>query len=401
MRTDGSLPDSEKGEAYPSGQPVPAAYPRLNRRSLLAGGAATIGAAAGGIATPTPTTDAEHRVAVPIPSGKQHLHLSSRPETIHWGYMDAALTPVLRVRPADVVTIDTLSHQGMINGIDPATFFGSYGIPRSAVLNDAIDVYATKQPEPGYGVHVLTGPVYIEGAEPGDVLEVRILDSHARVPYGVNKTGPGTGVLPNLLKEPSTKIITLDLDKRLAELTRDVYVPIDAFQGIMCTAPAPELGKVSSRPPGPFGGNMDLRDLTSGRTLYLPVFNNGALFSTGDGHTAQGDGEVDGTAIETSLTSTFQFFVHKAVHAPWPMAESPTHYISMGIDVDLDTALAMALQEAVDFLQANMGMSPADAYTLCSVGVDFQIAEAVNYTKVVHARIPKAVFKHVHRYWAG
>jgi acetamidase/formamidase len=402
MSIDGSLPDLENvAEAGPSGQPGPAAYSRVTRRSLLSGGAAVIGATVGGIATPAFAAAAEDRREVPMPSGKQPLHLASRPETIHWGYMDAALPPVLRIRPGDVVTIDTLSHQGMINGTDPATFFGSYGIPRSAVLQDAIDVYAAKQPEPGYSVHVLTGPVYIEGAEPGDVLEVRILDSHARVPYGVNKTGPGSGVLPNLLKEPSTKVMKLDLDKMLAEVAQDVHIPIDAFQGIMCTAPAPELGKVSSRPPGPFGGNMDLRDLTAGCTLYLPVFDNGALFSTGDGHTAQGDGEVDGTAIETSLTSTFQFFVHKAVHAPWPMAESRTHYISMGIDVDLDTALAISLQEAVNFLQANMGMSAADAYTLCSVGIDFEIAEAVNYTKVVHGRIPKAVFKQVPRYWAG
>jgi acetamidase/formamidase len=314
--------------------------------------------------------------------------------------MDAALPPVLRVRPGDVVTIDTLSHQGMINGTDPVTFFGSHGIPSSAVLKDAVDVYAAKSPAPGLSVHVLTGPIYVEGAEAGDVLEVRILESHARVPYGVNRTGPGSGVLPNLLKEPSVKVIELDLDKQLAKITEDVHVPIEAFQGIMCTAPAPELGKVSSRPPGAFGGNMDLRDLAAGCTLYLPVFNDGALFSTGDGHTAQGDGEVDGTAIETSLTTTVQFFIHKAVHAPWPMAENGTHYISMGIDVDLDTALANSLQEAINFLQANMGLSAADAYTLCSVAVDFEIAEAVNYTKVVHGRIPKKVFKHVPRYWS-
>jgi acetamidase/formamidase len=269
------------------------------------------------------------------------------------------------------------------------------------VLQDAIDVYAAKQPEPGFSAHVLTGPVYVEGADPGDVLEIRILDSQARVPYGVNKTGPGSGVLPDLLKKPSTKVIKLDLKKMLAAVTDDVHVPIDCFQGIMCTAPAPELGKVSSRPPGPFGGNMDLRDLTAGCTLYLPVFNEGALFSTGDGHTAQGDGEVDGTAIETSLTSTFQFFVHKGVNAPWPMAESRTHFISMGIDVDLDTALAISLQQAVNFLQTKMGLSDADAYTLCSVAVDFEIAEAVNATKVVHGKIPKGVFKNVPRYWAA
>jgi acetamidase/formamidase len=372
----------------------------LSRRSLLAASAVALGAttavAAPGLAAaaePGATTAASRRA-------KPTFHLPSRPETVAWGYMDAALPPVLHVQPGDVVTIDTLSHQGMINGADPATFFGSYGIPRSGVLQDAIDVYAAKQPEPGFSAHVLTGPVYIEGAEPGDVLEVRVLDSKARVPYGVNKTGPGSGVLPDLLKAVSTKVISLDLKKMLAAVTDDVHVPIACFQGIMCTAPAPELGKVSSRPPGPFGGNMDLRDLTAGCTLYLPVFNAGALFSTGDGHTAQGDGEVNGTAIETSLTSTFQFFVHKGVNAPWPMAESRTHFISMGIDVDLDTALAISLQQAVTFLETKMGLSAADAYTLCSVAVDFEIAEAVNFTKVVHGKIPKAVFKDLPHYWA-
>ena len=382
--------------------PVPerTAFSRLSRRSLLAGSATALGAAAAvaapgfaAAAEPGPNVTAARRI-------KPDFHLPSRPETVAWGYMDAALPPVLHVRPGDVVTIDTLSHQGMINGTDPATFFGSYGIPRSGVLQDAIDVYAAKQPEPGYSAHVLTGPVHVEGAEPGDVLEVRVLDSQARVPYGVNKTGPGSGVLPDLLTADSTKVIKLDLKKMLAAVTDDVHVPITCFQGIMCTAPAPTLGKVSSRPPGPFGGNMDLRDLTAGCTLYLPVFNDGALFSTGDGHTAQGDGEVDGTAIETSLTSTFQFFVHKGVNAPWPMAESRTHFISMGIDVDLDTALAISLQQAVNFLVTKMGLSAADAYTLCSVAVDFEIAEAVNFTKVVHGKIPKAVFKDVPHYWA-
>ncbi|MCW2916372.1 MAG: hypothetical protein JWN52_4440 [Actinomycetia bacterium] len=383
------------------GQIVPAVYPRLSRRTLLTGSAAVIGATTAAVVSAPAAEAAAARPVVPMPRGKKRVHLPSRPETVHWGYMDAALPPVLRVRPGDVVTIDTLSHQGMINGTDPVTFFGSHGIPSSAVLKDAVDVYAAKSPAPGLSVHVLTGPIYVEGAEAGDVLEVRILESHARVPYGVNRTGPGSGVLPNLLKEPSVKVIELDLDKQLAKITEDVHVPIEAFQGIMCTAPAPELGKVSSRPPGAFGGNMDLRDLAAGCTLYLPVFNDGALFSTGDGHTAQGDGEVDGTAIETSLTTTVQFFIHKAVHAPWPMAENGTHYISMGIDVDLDTALANSLQEAINFLQANMGLSAADAYTLCSVAVDFEIAEAVNYTKVVHGKIPKNVFKHVPRYWAA
>jgi acetamidase/formamidase len=390
----GATPDADTSTEQSA---VSALYPRLNRRTLLAGTAGLVAASAAGVAAAPPAAAAPRGHATsPLP---KPIKLASRPETVHWGYFDAALPPVLRIKPGDVVTIDTLSHQGVINGTDPVTFFGGYGIPRSGVLQDLIDVYATKKPEPGMSAHVMTGPIYVEGAEPGDVLEVRVLDVQARVPYGVNRTGPGTGVLPNLLKQPVTKVIPLDLENRVARYVKGVNVPIDCFMGIMCTAPAPELGKVSSRPPGPFGGNMDLRDLTAGVSLYLPVFNPGALFSTGDGHSAQGDGEVDGTAIETSLVTTMQFFVHKAVHAKWPMAERSTHYITMGIDTDLDVALAIALQEAVDFLGANMGMSPADAYGLCSIAVDFEIAEAVNYTKVVHGRIPKSLFDRVPRFW--
>lgn len=379
-------------------QPESLRAPSLTRRSMLAGGAGLTALAAAGIAAPVQAK------AAPVPTAgpafPQAIHLKSRPETIHWGFFDAALPPVLHVKPGDVVTIDTLSHQGMINGTDPVTFFGEYGIAPQDVLQDAIDVYAAKQPQPGMSAHIMTGPIYIQGAEPGDVLEVRILESHARVPYGVNKTGPGSGVLPNLLTEGSTMVIPLDLRRKIADVAPGVNVPIDAFQGIMCTAPAPALGMVSSRPPGPFGGNMDLRDLVSGCTLYLPVFNDGALFSTGDGHTAQGDGEVDGTAIETSLTTTVQFFLHKGMDASWPGAESPTHFITMGIDTDLDTALAISLQQAVDFLQQRVGLTAAQAYTLASVAVDFEIAEAVNYTKVVHGRIPKSIFSNTPTYWA-
>lgn len=381
-------------------QPQSHSAPSPNRRSLLAGGIGLAALTAAGIATPlharaaVTTSGTEPATIPPVgPAYPNAIHLKSRPETIHWGFFDAALPPVLHVKPGDVVTIDTLSHQGMINGTDPVTFFGEYGIPAQDVLQDAIDVYAAKQPQPGMSAHIMTGPVYVDGAEPGDVLEVRILESHARVPYGVNKTGPGTGVLPNLLTEGSTVVIPLDLRRKIADVAPGFAVPIDAFQGIMCTMPAPELGMVSSRPPGPYGGNMDLRDLVAGCTLYLPVFNDGALFSTGDGHTAQGDGEVDGTAIETSLTTTVQFFVHKGVDASWPGAESPTHFITMGIDTDLDTAMAISLQQALDFLQQRVvGLTAAQAYTLASVAVNFEIAEAVDYTKLVHGRIPKSIF---------
>lgn len=381
-------------------QPQSRRVPSPNRRSLLAGGVGLAALTAAGITTPfqakadvTTSGAPPETITTSGPAYPDAIHLKSRPETIHWGFFDGSLPPVLHVKPGDVVTIDTLSHQGMINGTDPVTFFGEYGIPAKAVLQDAIDVYAAKQPQPGMSAHIMTGPVYVDGAAQGDVLEVRILESHARVPYGVNKTGSGTGVLPNLLAEGSTEVIPLDLQRKIAHVAPGFSVPIAEFQGIMCTMPAAELGMVSSRPPAAYGGNMDLRDLTAGNSLYLPVFNDGGLFSTGDGHTAQGNGEVDGTAIETSLTTTVQFFVHKAVNASWPGAESPTHFITMGIDTDLDTAMAISLQQAVDFLQQRVpDLTAAEAYTLASVAVNFDIAEAVDYTKLVHGRIPKSIF---------
>jgi acetamidase/formamidase len=188
---------------------------------------------------------------MPATGGGMKFLLASRPETVHWGYIDAALPPVLPVQPGDIGTIDTLSDQGMINETDPATFVGSFGIPRGGVLQDVIDVYAAKQPEPGLSVHVLAGPVYVEGAEPGDVLEIRMFRACARVPYSVNKTGPGSGCAARPTEEPSIKVIILDLNKMLAAVTDDVHVPIDAFEGITCTAPAPELGEASCRPSGP------------------------------------------------------------------------------------------------------------------------------------------------------
>ena len=170
----------------------------------------------------------------------------------------------------------------------------------------------------GLGVHVLTGPIYVEGAAPGDALEVRVLDLEFRVPYGVNNTGPGSGVLPDLFATPTPRIIKTDLQRKVALLPGGIELPLSPFLGIMGVAPPPDLIIVSSGPPGNWGGNLDLRTLTVGATLYLPVFNDGALFYTGDPHGVQGDGEVDGGALEQSLTATLQFILHKGagqIHA--------------------------------------------------------------------------------------
>jgi acetamidase/formamidase len=328
--------------------------------------------------------------------------LRSTPDTVIWGYFAADAPPVLRIRSGQTVRIDTVSHSGMNTADDPVTFFGRGGIAADQVLADVIDIYR-KVPHPkGASAHVLTGPIYIEGAAPGDMLEVRILALEHRVPYGVNNSNHGTGVLPDLLPGPAAKIIKLDLARNVALFSDDLEVPLHPFMGIMAVAPPRDLGLVSSRPPSRWGGNMDFNKLGVGATLYLPVFNNGALFFTGDSHAVQGDGEIDGTAIEASLTATLQFLVHKGAGTTmrWPRAEDPSAYYAMGLDLDLNKALQEAAQETVAFLRDKKGLSAADAYALASVGVDFRVGEAVDAVQMVYGMIPKRLFKQNPDYWS-
>ncbi|MCH7913958.1 MAG: acetamidase/formamidase family protein, partial [Deltaproteobacteria bacterium] len=210
--------------------------------------------------------------------------LSSTPETVLWGYLAANLPAALTIKSGQVVRIDTLSHQGLTTSQDPVKYFGAHGIVPDQVLPDAMAIYSQVIRPKGAGVHFLTGPIYIEEAEPGDMLEVRVLDIKFRVSYGVNNTGPGRGVLPDLIKGPTPKVIHLDLDRNVALFSGDIEIPLDPFMGIMAVAPPRTIGLVSSTPPGAWGGNMDLKKLVKGSTLYLPVFNKGGQFFTGDGH---------------------------------------------------------------------------------------------------------------------
>jgi acetamidase/formamidase len=346
---------------------------------------------------------ASSAAAQPAPSGAAaDASLRSTPDTVIWGYFAADAPPVLRIRSGQTVRIDTVSHSGMNTADDPVTFFGRGGIPPDQVLADVIDIYH-KVPHPkGASAHVLTGPIYVEGAAPGDMLEVRIIALEHRVPYGVNNSNHGTGVLPDLLPGPAAKIIKLDLARNVALFSGELEVPLHPFMGIMAVAPPRDLGLVSSRPPSRWGGNMDFNKLGVGATLYLPVFNNGALFFTGDSHAVQGDGEIDGTAIEASLTATLQFIVHKGAGTAmrWPRAEDATSYYAMGLDLDLNKALQEAAQETVTFLRDQKGLSAADAYALASVGVDFHVGEAVDAVQMVYGMIPKRLFKQNPDYWS-
>jgi acetamidase/formamidase len=355
-------------------------------------------AVAGGLAM------ASAAAAQPAPAGnKPDVTLGSTPDTVVWGYFSARVPPALRIKSGMTVRIDTLSHQGLVGKDDPVTFFGAAGIRPDEVLQDAIDVYKKVPHGKGLGVHVLTGPIHVEGAAPGDALEVRVLDLEFRVPYGVNNTGPGSGVLPDLVAAPTPRIIKTDPQRRLALLPGGIELPLSPFLGIMGVAPPPNLIIVSSGPPGNWGGNLDLRTLTIGSTLYLPVFNDGALFYTGDPHGVQGDGEVDGGALEQSLTAPLQFIVHKGAGKAmkWPRAEDAANYYAMGLDLDLNMAMKIAVRETVELLQAKAGLTAAEAYAVASMGIDFRVGEAVDSMQLIYGTIPKKFFKQNPAYWSS
>jgi acetamidase/formamidase len=317
----------------------------------------------------------------------------SNPDTVVWGHLPASRPPVARIRSGQTVEIHTISHQGLINGTDPVQFFAQAGIAAKDVLPDAIEVYNKVQRPKDAGAHVLTGPVYVEGAEPGDLLEVRIVDFSFRVPYGVNNSNKGTGVLPELHAKPYPKVIKFDYLRNVALFAPRIEIPLAPFMGIM--AVTPPGGLANTRPPGVYGGNMDFTGLTKGSTLYLPVLQSGALFYTGDAHAVQGDGEINGTAIETSLSVVLRFVVRKGAGKTmkWPRAEDQDSWYLMGMDVDLNAALKQAAQEVVDFLVREKGMTAADAYSLASIAANFIVGEAVDQVQMVYAQIPKSIFR--------
>jgi len=312
------------------------------------------------------------------------FELLATPTTVAWGNYDAAHPPALTVRSGDTVVVHTLL-------TNSPTGLERNGVPPDQVEASLREVYA-KVTDRGPGGHILTGPIYIEGAEPGDTLEVRIQKIDLAIPYAYNGFRYGAGILSEEFPYARTKIIPLDRAHMVANFAPGITVPLRPFFGSMGVAPPPAVGRYDSTPPTFIGGNMDNKELVAGTTLYLPVFVKGALFEAGDGHAGQGNGEVDVTAMETSLTGTFQFVVHKATHQSYPRAETPTHYIAMGFDDDLSIAAHKAVREMVDFLVATKGLSRDDAYMLTSIAGDADITEVVDRNKGVHVMMPKAVF---------
>ena len=311
--------------------------------------------------------------------------LMASPKTVVWGYYSASAVPALRVHSGDTVEMETLITNSPARleaaGVSPAEIEPAL----RAIYNEVTDK--------GPGGHILTGPVYIEGAEPGDALEVRIKEIRLAIPYAYNGFRPGAGFLPDDFPYSRIKIVPLDRGRMVGRFSDRIEVPLRPFFGSMGVAPPEANGRISSAPPWIHAGNLDNKELVAGTTLYIPVHAPGALFEAGDGHAAQGNGEVDITALETSLTGVFQFIVRKDLHLRWPRGETPTHYITMGLHEDLREATRMAALEMIDFLVTEKHLTRDDAYMLASSAADFCITQLVDGNKGVHAMMAKSIFR--------
>jgi acetamidase/formamidase len=316
------------------------------------------------------------------PLAAQHFHrLPATPRTVAYGYYSAVATPVLHIASGDTVEVETL----ITNRPDRLE---AAGVPPADVQQSLRDIVA-QVTDRGPGGHILTGPIYVEGADSGDVLEVRILHIDLAIPYGYN--GCAGFLRSNCDSTNTTRIIPLDRTRMVARFAPGLEIPLHPFFGSMGVAPPPDSGRVSSNPPGIHAGNMDNKELVAGTTLFIPVHTAGALFQVGDGHAAQGDGEVDQTAIETSLLGWLQLIVRKDLHFAWPRAETPTHFITMGMDKDLTTATRIAVQQAIEFVAVHLGWSRMEAYRLVSVACDVRVTELVDGNVGVHVMIPKSI----------
>ncbi len=307
-----------------------------------------------------------------------HHHLQASGRTCHWGFFDASRRAVLTIASGDTVTIDTVTGGPEMHPKSEAGF---------STPPEIADVHANAEKTlPG---HILTGPIAVEGARPGHVLEVRIKDVQLRQDWGYNFIRPLAGTLQDDFHEFHLLHIPLDREAMAARLPWGKSLPLKPFFGVMGTAPPPAWGRVTSLIPRAFGGNLDNKELVAGATIYLPVFNDGGLFSCGDGHGAQGDGEVCVTAIETALQGTFEFVLRKDLSLAMPRAETPTHYITMAVDPDLDRCAEVALRDMIKLIGEKAGLSREHAYALCSLAADLRVTQTVNGNKGIHCMLGK------------
>jgi acetamidase/formamidase len=309
-----------------------------------------------------------------------HHVLSASPETCFWGFFAADTAPALHVASGDEVTIEALPAGG---------FDDLHPDPARCLLEhrDTLEALAARK---GPGAHIMTGPVHVAGAEPGDVLQVDILESRPRQGWGFAKIIPLKGTLPEDFGDFRRWIIDMDLDAGEAVLPWGTRLPLDPFFGILAVAPPARWGVIDTAEPRAHGGNMDNKDLRPGTTLYLPVFNEGALFSAGDGHGLQGDGEVCITALETALTGRFRLTVRKDMPAALPFAETADHLMSMGFDADLDDAAKTAVRRMIDLICERTERTREEAYVLASLSADFKVTQLVDGEKGIHGLLAKS-----------
>ena len=319
-------------------------------------------------------------------SSQSPISLPASPSTVVWGYYSAKAKPVLTIHSGDTVRIQTLSTCG------PTERLTEEGVASADIPAYNADIYREVK-DRGPGGHILTGPIAVEEAEPGDVLEVDILKIDIDVPFACNGFSAGRGFLPNDYPYSRRKIIPLDRERMVAKFASGIEIPLHPFFGSMGVAPPESAGRYDSAPPWMHAGNIDNKELVAGTTLYIPVHAKGALFEAGDGHAGQGNGEVDITALETFLSGTFRFIVHKDRHLLWPRAETPHAYITMGFSPDLKEATTLAVREMIDFLVDEKHLTRDDAYMLTSVAVDVDITQLVDGNVGVHAVCPKNIFK--------
>jgi acetamidase/formamidase len=305
--------------------------------------------------------------------------LDAGADTVHWGYFDAALKPLLTVAPGDTVVMSSVS--GQPAQMPPAG--SGFTVPKALT-----DIHA-RVPQK-LGPHMMTGPVAVRGAKAGQVLEVRIKAIELHYDWGYNMSRPLFGALPDDFDHVHLMHIALDRTRMIGRLPWGLELPLKPFFGVMAVAPPANWGPVASPPPRRNGGNMDNKELVAGTTLFLPIHVDGALFSVGDGHGVQGDGEVCVTAIETGLIGTFELHLRDDMKLEWPMAETPTHVITMGFDPDLDNAAVIALRDMIKLICARTGILREEAYALCSLAADLRVTQVVNGAKGIHVMLEKA-----------
>jgi acetamidase/formamidase len=307
-----------------------------------------------------------------------HHTLAPTPATVHWGYLDAKIPARLTVESGDTVTIESVS--GGLADVGDTSIM----LPHHREICQAL--------KPSPGPHILTGPVAVRGAEPGDTLEVRIKAMDLTVDWGWNLIRPLRGTLPEDYPEFRCRIIPIDRKAMTCKLQWGATVPLRPFFGILAVAPPPNYGLCSSVEPREFGGNLDCKEFVVGTSLYLPVFVPGANFSCGDGHAVQGDGEVCLTALETCLTGTFELTVHKR-RLDMPRALTPTHYLTFGLDPDLDDAAKQALRDMIRWLVEIKGWNSEEAYVFCSLACDLRVTQLVDGNKGIHAMVDRSLIE--------